>query len=240
MTLGELTASIAHEVNQPLAGAVGNGSACLRWLERNPPRLDEVRASVEAMISDCNRAAAIIARIRALAKKSEPQKRKSSTSTICCRSGVFWIQRELQNHDVGLEGKFEPELLPVFGDRVQVQQVIINLILNAVESIQAAHSLRREIVIRSGSAGDGKIAVEIEDSGAGIDPANADKLFDAFFSTKQKGLGMGLSISRSIVEAHEGSLMASNAGDGAVFRFTLPPSRVAGRSKQDDSSEATA
>jgi signal transduction histidine kinase len=226
MTLGELTTSIAHEVNQPLAGIVGNGSACLKWLERDPPRLDEVRASVEAMIGDCNRAAAIVARIRALAKKVEPRKDAFDINDLL-RESALLMQRELRNHAIELKQEYAPNLPSIFGDRIQLQQVVINLIVNAIESMQTVNDRPREILIRSGAADGEKIAVELQDSGTGIDPANAERLFDAFFTTKQNGLGMGLSISRSIIEAHDGRLTALNAAGGATFRFALPSYKAA-------------
>jgi C4-dicarboxylate-specific signal transduction histidine kinase len=226
MTLGELTASIAHEVNQPLAGIVGNGTACLNWLEKNPPRLDEVRASVEAMIDDCNRAAAVVARIRVLAKKEEARKGVFDINALV-RESIILLQRELHNHDVDAKQDLAPDLPPVFGDRVQLQQVVINLIMNAIESMEGVSNRRREILIRSNSADREQVIVEVQDTGIGIDPANAEKLFDAFFTTKHTGLGMGLSISRSIIEAHEGRLTTRNAASGATFQFTLPSHKAA-------------
>lgn len=226
ITLGELTTSIAHEVNQPLAGIVGNGTACLNWLKRDPPRPDEVRKSVEAMIGDCNRAAAIVSKIRALAKKAEPQKEAFDINNLL-RESVLLMQRELSTHDVELKEQLTSNLPLVFGDPVQLQQVIINLILNAIESMQGTDSRHRKLLVRSNSADDKRIIVEFHDSGTGIDPANAAKLFDAFFTTKNNGLGMGLSISRSIIEAHRGKLTAQNANPGAIFRFALPSFKAA-------------
>ncbi len=225
ITLGELTTSIAHEVNQPLAGIVGNGTACLNWLGKDPPQPVEVRKSVEAMISDCNRAAAIVAKIRTLAKKAEPEKATFDINNLL-RNSVLLMRRELRTHEVELTEELAPTLPQVFGDSVQIQQVIINLLLNAIESMQADIP-RREIILRSSFADNDKIVVEFQDTGVGIDPTNIERLFDAFFSTKNKGLGMGLSISRSIIEAHRGHLTAHNATNGAIFRFALPSHRNA-------------
>jgi PAS domain S-box-containing protein len=224
-TLGELTASIAHEVNQPLAGIVGNGSACFRWLEKDPPRLDEVRASVEAMVADATRAAAIIARIRALAKKAEAQKEVFDVNDLV-RESILLVQRELANHNIEMKQEFGPSPAAVLGDRVQIQQVIINLIMNAIESMETVHHRPRELRIRSNSIDGVLVTVEVQDTGAGIDPKNSAKLFDAFFTTKPKGLGMGLSISRSIIDAHDGRLTAVGAEHGATFRLTLPSHRA--------------
>jgi PAS domain S-box-containing protein len=225
-TLGELTASIAHEVNQPLAGIAGNGTACLRWLNRDPPRLDEVRASIEAMISDCNRASSIITKVRALAKKAEPQRTAIDINDVIQES-VALVQRELDSHNVALVQELSPNLPAVSADRVELQQVIINLVMNGIESMDEVTTRRREMLIRSDQYDD-KIVVEVQDCGTGIDPAGVEKLFEPFITTKPEGLGLGLSISRSIIEAHGGRLTATSAGNlGATFKFMLPSHRTA-------------
>jgi PAS domain S-box-containing protein len=219
-TLGELTASIAHEVNQPLAGAVGSGTACLRWLNKNPPRLDEVRSSVEAVISDCNRASEIIARIRALSNKADTKMVALDISAVVSES-IALINRELSNHRASLEQELVAGIPPVIGDRVQLQQVIINLIMNGVEAMETLPDEDRTILVRSGRHGD-EAFVDVQDVGCGIEPEHVDRLFDAFFTTKSKGLGMGLSISRSIIEAHDGRLTVKTGKAGTTIRIELP------------------
>ena len=222
-TLGELTASIAHEVNQPLAGVIGNGAACLRWLSKDPPQFyGEVRASIEAMISDANRASTIIAKIRALAQNTVPQMAILDINDVI-REAVALVQRELDDHGVVLRQRLAPDIALVTGDRIQLQQVIINLIMNSVEAMENISERAREIAIRSNRSENDRIAVEVQDSGVGVDPAKIDSLFAAFFTTKPKGLGMGLSISRSIIEAHDGRLtMSSDGKTGATVQITLP------------------
>jgi PAS domain S-box-containing protein len=221
-TLGELTASIAHEVNQPLAGAVGSSTACLRWLNKNPPRLDEVRSSVEAVINDCNRASEIIARIRALANKTDTKMAALDINTVILES-IALVNRELSNHSATLRQELASGIPLVIGDRVQLQQVIINLIINGVEAMEAVLDEERTIVVRSGRSNVDEAFVEVQDFGVGIDPEHIDKLFDAFFTTKPKGLGMGLSISRSIIEAHDGRLTLATIGTvGTTIRISLP------------------
>jgi PAS domain S-box-containing protein len=221
-TLGELTASIAHEVNQPLTGAVGSSTACLRWLDKNPPRLDEVRASVEAIIHDCNRASEIIARIRALANKTDTRMNALDINSVVSES-IELMSRELNNHGATLTQELASGIPPVVGDRVQLQQVIINLIINGIEATEKVPDEARTILVRSGRSLGDEAFVEIQDFGTGIDPEHIDKLFDAFFTTKPKGLGMGLSISRSIIEAHDGRLTVTTTGKmGTTIRIALP------------------
>jgi PAS domain S-box-containing protein len=222
-TLGELTASIAHEVNQPLAGVIGNGAACLRWLSKDPPLFfGEVRASIEAMISDANRASMIVAKIRALAQNTAPQMAILDINDVIGEAAAL-VRRELDNHGVVLRQELASGIGLVTGDRIQLQQVIINLIMNSIEAMENITERVREVVIRSNRSGNNRIAVEVQDAGIGVDPAKIDSLFGAFFTTKPKGLGMGLSISRSIVEAHDGRLTLSSDGKtGATVRITLP------------------
>jgi PAS domain S-box-containing protein len=222
-TLGELTASIAHEVNQPLSGVVGNGAACLRWLSKDPPQFyGEVRASVEAMIGDANRASMIIAKIRALAKNSSPQMARLDINDVV-KDAVALVRHELDDRDVALRQELTADQATVTADRTQLQQVLINLIMNSVDAMDGVRGRAREIVVRSTRSEDGQITLQVQDSGCGVDPSQIDKLFQPFFTTKQKGLGMGLSISRSIVEAHDGSLIMSSDGrTGSTVHMTLP------------------
>jgi PAS domain S-box-containing protein len=221
-TLGELAASIAHEVNQPLAAVVANAEASLRWLRRATPDLDEACRSVEWIINDGNRASEVIRRVRALANKTEIEKVPLDVNEII-REVITLVQRELIGHRVSLQMELAPALPPVLGDRVQLQQVIINLVMNGAEAMQSVTDRPRELVIRSCQDDTRQVLVGVTDCGVGISAGNADRLFDAFFTTKSGGMGMGLSICRSIMEAHDGRLWATaNAPRGATFQFTLP------------------
>jgi PAS domain S-box-containing protein len=221
-TLGELTASIAHEINQPLAAVVANAEACLGWLNRGTPNLDAARRSVEWIIDDSNRASEVIRRVRALARKTSIEKLPLDLNDVV-REAMALVQRELASHGVSLRMELASDLPPIFGDRVQLQQVMINLVMNGIEAMQQVADRRRELKIRSGQDGTGQVFLSVTDCGVGITPEEAERMFAPFFTTKQGGMGMGLSICRSIVEAHEGRLSASrNEGAGATFRFTLP------------------
>ena len=224
MTLGELMASIAHEVNQPLAAVVTNSQACLRWLALETPRLDEARAAVERIARDGNRASEVIQRIRALAKKTEPQMVALDINDVI-REAISLEQREMLSQRVSLRTELASALPPVLGDRVQLQQVVINLVMNALEAMAPVTDRPRDMLIRSQQDDANEVLVAVQDSGIGIDAENAERLFNAFFTTKPSGMGMGLSISRSIIAAHGGRLWASpNADHGATFQFTLPSS----------------
>jgi signal transduction histidine kinase len=220
-TLGQLTASIAHEVNQPLAAIVTNGEACLRWLGRQPPEVDEVRGAVESMISDGRRASDVISGLRALSRKTDPQRARLDINGVI-EDVVLLVQREVLNHRVVLRLELAPGVPPVLGDRVQLQQVIMNLVINGLQAMAAVTDRPRDLTIRS-QRRDNEAVVEVRDSGVGIDPADMGRLFGAFFTTKGDGMGMGLSICRSIIEAHGGRIWAShNDGAGATFQFTVP------------------
>jgi PAS domain S-box-containing protein len=220
-TLGELTASIAHEVNQPLAAVVANAEACLRWLDRGPD-LDAARRSVEWIINDGNRASEVIRRVRALAKKTDIEKEPLDVNDIV-REVIELVQRELISHRASLRTELASNLPTILGDRVQLQQVMINLVMNGIEAMQSVTDRRRELVIRSCQDETQQVLVSLTDCGVGISAENANRLFNAFFTTKSSGMGMGLSICRSIVEAHGGRLSASgNEGPGATFQFVLP------------------
>jgi C4-dicarboxylate-specific signal transduction histidine kinase len=221
-TLGEMTASIAHEVNQPLAAIVANAEACLRWLDRETPDLDAARYSVEWIINDGNRASEVIRRVRALANKADSEKAPLDVNDVV-REVSALVKRELISHRVSLRTELAPALPMILADRVQLQQVIINLVMNGIEAMQSVTDRPRELVIRSRQDETQQVLVSVTDCGVGISAENADRLFNAFFTTKSGGMGMGLSICRSIVEAHGGRLSASgNVGPGATFQFVLP------------------
>lgn len=222
-TLGELMASIAHEVNQPLAAIVTNGEAGLRWLKRAEPDLGEVDTALRRMISDGQRASEIIARTRALATRAAPDRVPLSINALV-RESVQLIQRELASHDVLLRLELSSGLPDVSADRVQIQQVVINLLVNAVQAMATPDITHRTISIQSFQDG-AFVALRIADTGPGIPADISGRLFDPFFTTKNDGMGMGLSICRSIIESHGGGLNhSSDAGEGTAFRVTLPVS----------------
>jgi len=220
--LGELTASIAHEVNQPLAAVVANAEASLRWLNREEPDLAAARRSVEWVIDDGCRASDVIRRVRALAKKSDMETVPLELNQVVNEAAAL-VERELVQHRVSLRTELAPALPEILGDRVQLQQVIINLLMNGIEAMEPVTDRSRELLIQSGKDDTGYLILRVADSGIGISAENANRVFDAFFTTKSSGLGMGLSICRSIVEAHGGRMSASNNdGPGATFQLLLP------------------
>jgi PAS domain S-box-containing protein len=222
ITLGELTASIAHEVNQPLAGLVASGNACLRWLASQPPDIENARQSVDRIIRDGKRASEIIQRVRALATKASSQREPLDINNVI-NEVIALVQHELVSHRVLLRTELAPALPLILADRVQLQQVIINLVMNGIEAMQTVTERPRELMIRSQLDEARQVLVTVEDCGVGISTENAGRLFNAFFTTKSSGIGMGLSICRSIIEAHGGQISAANnAGVGATFQFTLP------------------
>jgi PAS domain S-box-containing protein len=227
-TLGELTASISHEVNQPLAAVIANAEACLRWLDRESPDLVAARRSVKWVIDDSNRANEVIQRVRSLAKKADIEKVPLDVNHVV-REVMALVQRELTSHQTSLRMELAPALPLILGDRVQLQQVIINLAMNGMEAMQSVTDRPRELLIRSCLDEAQRVLVSVTDCGLGISAENVDLLFDAFFTTKSTGMGMGLSICRSIIEAHEGRLWATaNVPYGATFQFTLPISANTG------------
>ena len=222
MTLGELTASIAHEVNQPLAAIVADASASLHWLAASPPDLGSVREALDAIVTDGHRASEVIQRIRQLATKTSPQKARLDMNDVI-RDVVPLIGTEMRSHEVSVRIDLAPALPPVLADRVQLQQVLINLVMNGIEAMASIDGRSRELVIRSQPGDDDHVVVSVQDAGVGIDAKKTDQLFSAFYTTKPDGMGMGLSISRSIIGAHGGRLWATpNPDHGATFHFALP------------------
>lgn len=226
LSMGELTASIAHEINQPLTAVVTNGDACLQWLSANPPNLEKARQSTEKIIQDGTRAGAVVARIRALFKKEEPVKDWVNVNEAI-RELVEFLRHEASTRHISIATQLIPAMPWINVDRVQLQQVVMNLVMNAMDAMAAgAREGPRQIVIRSTTSGNNEILVSVEDCGPGLNPETIDKIFDPFFTTKPHGIGVGLSVSRSIIESHEGRLWSSpNPNGGAIFQFTLPIGR---------------
>jgi PAS domain S-box-containing protein len=225
--LGELTASIAHEVNQPLAAVRTNGETGLRWLERSEPNVPKARELMHRLLDDVARAAAIVARIRAMAAGRAPQQTALALHDVISESMLF-LRHELQSQGVSVSLDLAPALPKVTGDRTQLQQVVVNLAINAAQAMAQSAAASRRISIRTSLSDPQTVCCIIEDSGPGIDPADIPHLFDSFFTTKEAGMGMGLPISRSIIEAHAGHIRADNqsALGGARFSFALPANGV--------------
>ena len=222
MLIGEMTASVAHEVNQPIAAAVTNASACLRWLSAQPPDIEKARQALDRIVRDGRRAGEVISRIRALVKQVPPRTTPFNINDAILEV-IALTQTELQRNPVELQTDLSRDVPIVSADRVQLQQVILNLIINAIDAMSGVQDRPRQLMIGSGRDDANEVFVEIRDSGSGLDPANLNRLFDSFYTTKPEGMGMGLSISRSIVEAHGGRLSAMpNVPHGAIFRFTVP------------------
>jgi signal transduction histidine kinase len=220
-TVGQLSASIAHEVNQPITGAIMNAHAALRSLGADPPRIDVARAAIERILRDGNRAGDVIERVRALIKKA-PARRDVIDFNEAVVEIMRLAQGEVARRRVSVQTRLADDLLQVAGDRVQLQQVILNLIINAAEAMGAVPEGSWHLTITTDRADGGEVLVAVQDSGPGIDPSHLDRIFDAFYTTKVSGLGMGLSISRSIIEAHGGRLWATSGPQGALFQLTLP------------------
>jgi signal transduction histidine kinase len=225
-TMGQMAASIAHELNQPLAAIATNGNASLRFLAHTTPDLDEVREALKCIVSDGHRASQLIGTIRSMFKK-DGQKRAPVDITQLIQEALGLMQVELQNQRVSLQSELEPQPIQVLGDRVQLQQVVINLITNAIDAMRSVTEHPRVLRVRSETNESDAVVVTVEDSGAGIDPKSTDRIFDTFYTTKSHGMGIGLAISRSIVEAHGGRISAS-PGDphGAVFQVVLPTCKL--------------
>jgi signal transduction histidine kinase len=225
MTLDELTASIVHEVIQPLATIVMNGDACLRWLGRDEPRLEEARAAVAAMIRGALRSSDIVRRLRALSTKADVQRLELNLNEVI-EEVVPLIEPEALCNRVLLRLNLASDLPLVLGDRVQLQQVIINLLANGIQAMASVSDRSRELLIRSKQYDVNHVGIIVQDNGTGIGPDDMDRLFNTFFTTKANGMGIGLSICRSIIEAHGGLISASsNTGQGATFYFALPAIR---------------
>jgi C4-dicarboxylate-specific signal transduction histidine kinase len=222
MTMGELTASIAHEVNQPLGAIVTSAAAGARWLATKPPQMDKARRALVRIANDGKRAAEVIRRIRALMKRQAPRKEWLDINETILEV-IALAQYQLRRSAILLNTQLSHHLPLVRGDRVQLQQVLLNLIINAIEAMSGIKERPRELTIASASDGPDTVSLEVRDAGTGLDPAHAPHLFEPFYTTKAEGLGIGLSISRSIVEAHGGRLSAAaNAPHGTVFLFSLP------------------
>ena len=218
--MGAMTASIAHEINQPLGAIVANAGAGLRWLARTPPDLPEAQKNFEEIVRDGRHAAEVIEGLRSIFKSKESAHISFDLNQLI-HEVLALVQHALQKHGIIVRTELDEMLGPVTGNRVQLQQVLFNLVSNAIEAMQSAAD--RKILIKSELESGGEVHVTVEDSGSGIDPKDIDKIFGSFFTTKTEGMGMGLSICRSIIESHGGRLWASPGhSQGAVFRFTLP------------------
>lgn len=222
--LGELTASLAHEVNQPLAAIATNAAAGLRWLGRPEPDVQEVRSITERIAADARRAADIIARVRDMAERRAPEPTLLSLNGVV-EEAMLFLRHEVQGHGIEVASDLAPNLAPVLADRTQLQQVVVNLAVNAMQAMAAGPG-PHVLTLQTGEAGDGVI-LRIEDNGPGVPEESLDRLFDSFFSTKSGGMGMGLPICRAILESHGGTIMASNRdfGPGAAFEVVLPAAR---------------
>jgi signal transduction histidine kinase len=219
--MGELAASIAHELNQPLSGVVVNGNACLRWLAGDSPNLEEARENARRIVRDGKRAGDIVGRIRSLATKAAvTMARLDMNETIL--DVLALAQSEVRRNDVTLRTELPNDLSPVLGDRVQLQQVVLNLVMNAVEAMSTVGERPRELVIKTQNDEAELVRIAVQDSGIGLDPQSMERIFDAFYTTKSGGMGMGLSICRSIVQNHGGQLWAvANEGPGTTLQFTV-------------------
>jgi PAS domain S-box-containing protein len=220
-TMGELTASLAHEVNQPIAAASTNANTCLRWLAGDTPNIEEARAAAMRIVKDGNRAAEIVSRVRQLFKKGSSQRELVDVNEII-REMIVLLRGEITRHNIVVETDLAADLSELLADRVQLQQVLMNLMINGIEAMKDADGTR-ELAIRSQRTQSEEIVVSVSDSGVGLPPQQTEQIFNAFFTTKPHGTGMGLRISRSIIESHDGRLWAAdNSPRGASFYFTLP------------------
>jgi len=221
-TLGVLAASIAHEVNQPLGAITASAAACTRWLAAQPPEMEKARSALQRIVADGRRTAQVVDRIRALVNRQAPRRSRVDVNEAILEV-IALTRDEVRRNGITLDMSLAPDLPPVEGDRVQLQQVALNLLVNAIEAMKGSGARSRELAIGSARDGANTVTVEVRDSGPGVDPGHVDRLFEAFYSTKEDGIGMGLSISRSIIEAHGGRLWVTpNAPHGAAFRFSLP------------------
>src|SRR5262245_54270914 len=218
--MGAMTASIAHEVNQPLAAIMANANAALRWMARTPPDVAEVRESLEQIVREGQRAADVIQSVRSMFKSKELARASVDLNQLV-HEVLALVQGTLKKHGIVVRTELDEALIPVTGNRVQLQQVLFNLVTNAIEAMELVAD--RRVLVKSELESGGEVRVTVEDSGSGIDPKVIDRIFNSFFTTKADGMGMGLSICRSIIESHGGRLWASaGANRGTAFRFTLP------------------
>ena len=219
--MGELTASLAHEVNQPIAAAVTGASTCVRWLTRDDPDLGEARQAASEAARNAKRAADIINRIRALSKKGESNRQLIDINEVI-REIVALLRNEARRYSISIRTNLDANLPNVMADSVQVQQVMMNLIMNGIDAMKDVDRTR-EVTIRSQGGEDQQLVISVSDAGVGLPSQQREQIFNAFFTTKSHGIGMGLRISRSIVESHGGRLWAAdNSPRGAIFYFTIP------------------
>jgi signal transduction histidine kinase len=222
-TLGGMTANIAHEVNQPLTAVLVNGNACLHWLDAEPPDLNEARKNITNIVRDTNRASNIVVQVRDLTKGQPPVSEWLRVNEIILATTVL-IDREIRQNQISIQTQLSGDVPPIKGDRVQFQQVLLNLLLNSIESLRLVAVGPRCLVIASAKKKDSNnVLISVHDTGKGFSSSDLDCLFDPFYTTKSDGMGIGLTISRSIVESHGGRIWATpNSPRGAVFHFTLP------------------
>jgi C4-dicarboxylate-specific signal transduction histidine kinase len=220
--LGELTASIAHEVNQPLSGVVSSGNACLRWLGSDPPNVEKAMQSATRIIRDANRASEVVQRVRALVTNAPPEKTWVSLNEAI-EEIIILSRSDADTHRIQLRTSLADNLPPVWADKIQVQQVLLNLMTNAVDALRSVEGGTRDLTISTAAEPPSGVIASVRDTGPGVDPAKLEHVFDAFYTTKSEGMGMGLAISKSIIEAHGGRLWATaNQPRGASFQFVLP------------------
>ncbi|MFZ0100955.1 MAG: ATP-binding protein [Pseudolabrys sp.] len=221
-TLGEMTTTIAHEVNQPLTAVLINGNACLHWLDAEPPDLNEARKNIANIVRDANRASGIVVQVRDLTKGLPPENDWLRVNELILATTLL-IDREIRQNQISMQTRLSDDAPLIQGDRVQLQQVLLNLLLNAIEALSSVSIGSRHLVVASAKKDSKSVLVSVYDSGKGLPPDDLGRLFDPFYTTKSDGMGMGLTISRSIVESHGGRIWATpNSPCGAVFQFTLP------------------
>jgi C4-dicarboxylate-specific signal transduction histidine kinase len=221
-TLGELTLSIAHEVNQPLTAVVTSGNACLRWLDLQPPNLDKAKQAMQRIVEDASRASEIIRRVRGLARQA-PARNEPLSINETIQEILALMKSELDKSDISLRTELAHHLPLLVGDRIQLQQVLLNLIINATEAMKETREAPRELTVSTALGGSDKVVVAVRDTGPGLDQRQLEGMFEPFYTTKHEGMGMGLTISRSIIENHGGRIWATpNDPRGATFQFTLP------------------
>jgi PAS domain S-box-containing protein len=238
MVLGQMTASIAHEINQPIGAVITNASAGLRWLGAPRPALDEVRQALDRIVRDGTRAGEVIGRIRALVRKVPPRRERLDLNDTV-RDTVALTQTEMQRNAIKMQTRLDQGLPFVLADRVQLQQVVINLVVNAIEAMSGIDDGPRELIVRSGAGAANDVFVEVQDTGPGLDPETLEQVFRSFYTTKPDGIGMGLAISQSIAEAHGGRLSAgANTPRGAIFRLTLPTEETLAKSLRRSSASS--